>query len=556
VVVAFGSVTAGLGAALWQAHVASLERTRAERRFHDVRELSDSLLFEFHDAIADLPGSTPVRKRLVDRALKYLASLAREVEGDQTLQEQLAHAYQRIGDVQGGPSSFNLGESAAALDSYRHALRIHKTLAAAQPESAEAQRHASENLQRIAQLQIRLGQVTEAMNTEREALGIDQAICKAGGCTSQDRERLAADYEILGDLFGGIGVAGSLADPHQALENHRQSLDIRSTLVAVDDTSVAAKDGVARLKSKVADDLLKLGDRKGALAYYAEALTGFESLVAGASDLKMRTRVGVMQSKIADAFLMGGDALSAARYYRLALNLAQEILKADPTNAEFEQNVAGDHASLGITLVMAGQVADGLEELRVGEKILEHVLARDPHNGEMRSGLALLSVWFATGLQTSGDTKRAMSYWRRAEGVYQSLVRADPSDIDSRLNLAATASQIGGVLTKAGNQDEARKAYAHALELAENFAAAQNASQAARYVVADAYAGLGRVATAAGLWSEATAWFRRSLSMWQLVRNPGVVSPNGFFFSGPDVVRRELARCERALRVGSLPADR
>ncbi len=44
----------------------------AERRFNDVRNLSNSLIFDVHDSIKDLPGSTPARKIIVDRSLQYL----------------------------------------------------------------------------------------------------------------------------------------------------------------------------------------------------------------------------------------------------------------------------------------------------------------------------------------------------------------------------------------------------------------------------------------------------------------------------------------------------
>ena len=54
------------------------EARMRERRFNDVRELANSLLFDIHDSIRDLPGSTAARKFLVDRALKYLDSLSQE----------------------------------------------------------------------------------------------------------------------------------------------------------------------------------------------------------------------------------------------------------------------------------------------------------------------------------------------------------------------------------------------------------------------------------------------------------------------------------------------
>ena len=76
-----------------QRELADAQRARAERRFNDVRRLANSFLFEFHDAIAHLPGSTPARKLVVAKALEYLGSLEAESGSDVSLQQELAAAY-------------------------------------------------------------------------------------------------------------------------------------------------------------------------------------------------------------------------------------------------------------------------------------------------------------------------------------------------------------------------------------------------------------------------------------------------------------------------------
>ena len=127
------SLAAGLGVSLWEARRARIQSERAERRFEDVHQLANSVLFEIHDAIKDLPGSTPARKLLVDRALKYLDRLAHEEGRDPRLEEDLASAYIKVGDVQGGPNYANLGDKAGAMASYQKALQIRQALAAANP---------------------------------------------------------------------------------------------------------------------------------------------------------------------------------------------------------------------------------------------------------------------------------------------------------------------------------------------------------------------------------------------------------------------------------------
>ena len=95
------ALIAGLAATLYEARIARVQQLRAERRFNDVRKLANSLMFEIHDSIRDLPGSTPARKLLVDRALQYLDSLYAEGGNDPSLMRELGFAYERVGDVQG-----------------------------------------------------------------------------------------------------------------------------------------------------------------------------------------------------------------------------------------------------------------------------------------------------------------------------------------------------------------------------------------------------------------------------------------------------------------------
>ncbi|MDQ6894904.1 MAG: serine/threonine protein kinase, partial [Acidobacteriota bacterium] len=136
-VVAVAALGAGFVMTLQQKHAAEFERARAERRFNDVRKLAGSFLFEFHDAIQNLPGSTPARSLVVKRAQEYLDSLSAESANDPGLRRELAAAYQKVGEVQGEPGAANLGDTRGALRSFRKALAMREALARASPGNAE-----------------------------------------------------------------------------------------------------------------------------------------------------------------------------------------------------------------------------------------------------------------------------------------------------------------------------------------------------------------------------------------------------------------------------------
>lgn len=111
----FAALIAGIVGTTWQARAAQRERLIAEQRFGDVRQLANSLLFEVHDAVRDLPGSTPARQLLVSKGLEYLDKLSRDAGDHPELQRELASAYLKVGDVQGRPFNPNLGDTSSCV---------------------------------------------------------------------------------------------------------------------------------------------------------------------------------------------------------------------------------------------------------------------------------------------------------------------------------------------------------------------------------------------------------------------------------------------------------
>jgi tRNA A-37 threonylcarbamoyl transferase component Bud32 len=62
--------------------VSQYEARQAERRFGQVRKLANKFLFDFHDELIRVPGTTKARSMMVATALEYLDSLARDSARD------------------------------------------------------------------------------------------------------------------------------------------------------------------------------------------------------------------------------------------------------------------------------------------------------------------------------------------------------------------------------------------------------------------------------------------------------------------------------------------
>jgi tRNA A-37 threonylcarbamoyl transferase component Bud32 len=110
-----------IGVGVW---TTVLQKSRAERRFAQVRQLARYQLFELYDEAEKILGSTRLRARLAEEALRYLDGLRSDAAGDVDLQLELAKGYLRVGDVWGNYTKDNLGERERARESCTKALAM------------------------------------------------------------------------------------------------------------------------------------------------------------------------------------------------------------------------------------------------------------------------------------------------------------------------------------------------------------------------------------------------------------------------------------------------
>ena len=115
-------VVAALGVAVAQYRRAEAARVTAEARFADVRAMANSLIFRLDDAVRTR-SPIEARKVIVGDALQYLDRLA-QTSPDPELRLELAFAYRRIAEIQGGQDVANLGDREGALASARKSAAI------------------------------------------------------------------------------------------------------------------------------------------------------------------------------------------------------------------------------------------------------------------------------------------------------------------------------------------------------------------------------------------------------------------------------------------------
>ncbi|HET9478513.1 MAG TPA: protein kinase, partial [Pyrinomonadaceae bacterium] len=428
----------GIVATVWQAQVARAERARAERRFNEVRQLANSFVFEVHDAVVNLPGSTTARSLIVQRGLKYLDSLAQDAAGDRGLQRELAGAYEKLGAVQYTPSVAHLGDLAGALESHRKAAALREALVAAEPNNPDYRRELLDSYWFIATLVGRQGDPLQELELIRRQLPAREALAAAEQNSFVDRYNLAGTYVYIGILLM------QMDDVQGALENQQEALKLREELLALDPDRTRASRALTISYEYLGLAKDRAGDTKGALELQQRGLEMRESLVNG-DPLNTDLRLMLVESYryAGDMYFKLGETKQARDHYSRQFSLVKDMIAADPANPQLLYNEAVAHIKIGDIEAAMGRAASALAKYRRALKIREELSSAAASDSFLRRDLAEVCVKVGDAWALSGNKPEALASYRRGVDILEALSRAVPANADIRALLAAARTKVG-----------------------------------------------------------------------------------------------------------------
>ncbi|MBL8910815.1 MAG: protein kinase [Archangium sp.] len=450
------SLSAGTVATAYQAHVASLARERAERRFTQVRQLAHSVLFDYHDGIAQLEGSTALRERLVKDALVYLESLAGEAGDDAALQRELASAFIKVGDVQGDPFSASLGDTGGALKSYRRAQDI----ALALPQTdVEARRMLALARLKVGDLLSVTGDAPGALASYAEAIAVNEVLAK---------NSLDDAAELSMDLLAQATVQLEHSKLDEALSSMKRCIELREQVLAARPGDAVIRRRVLAAHVLFADILSARKEIPESLAEYGRTLEAYEALVRDAT--QYQTDLGPLYQRVGKARREAGDVDGGVVLLAKSLEVALARVAADPVDTVGIRNLAGAYSTLAdaqfevepaAAISNYAKVVDSVRQLRQA----------DPANEQIARDLVNALETLAESQRKKGSLALALNAVTESVALAEEQVKKAPRSIPARGDLAEALLELGRVELAMDQMPAARTNLSRASELFERLVA-------------------------------------------------------------------------------------
>ena len=363
----------GIVATLWQAHRANLAQTRAEKRFNQVRELANSFMFDFDEKLIQLPGATPSREMLVKNALKYLDSLAEEAGEDLLLQQELATAYQKVGDIQGNPKLDNLGHPEQALESYLKALKIQENILEKDNNNSKNLYPLSVSYSRIGELFLMTRKSSEALNYLIKASNLQESLSQNG---HENASKTLLPTYIR--LIEALDLTNKNSESTQICE---KLIPLAEQLSVNYSTDLSVKTDLALAYIAMGSKKLNTDNTEKALEYYQLSLKLYEELFQKQpNNVKIQTGLSTAHEQVGSYFSQQGNPKEAMFHQNRVLEIRKNLAEKDPSNVRMQYNLFVTYFNNAEVHAVSGNPNKALEAFLHALSLIEKIAHNNPNN--------------------------------------------------------------------------------------------------------------------------------------------------------------------------------
>ena len=447
------SLIVGIIATFWQARRATQQRDRAERRFADVRKLSNALLFDIAPKIERLEGSTEARKSLVQRALEYLDSLANESAENSALQSELAAAYEKVGELQGAPRKPNLNEFAGAIASYEKARNIRKRLLETNPDNWNDRERLAIDLSSLSSIRLWINDMGGSLEDARSASAAYEILLTKRP-SSPELQVAAAESDL--NLANAYYYNDQLAQVYSPL---KKALAVLESLRQLDPDNPEILRLLGRGHTILSMTLSWDGKQKEGEDEMAKAFAIYEPL------LEKHPQDSVIRQGLLNACIQSSQLFEDSdpeRSFRLLLKareLAERSIAVDAVNIQARQNLAKVDSGLGVIALVLGKTEEAVAYLQQSSLAFSELDRSDSNHRSYKYDEGRVLSYLGQAKYRDHEPDQALAAYAKAIAIFEEIIRADPGNNSSARKMSTVYQCIGDVhrdLANGASEDERR----------------------------------------------------------------------------------------------------
>ncbi len=443
-------------------------RREAVANLEKARQAVDEYFVQVSETdLLNVPGLQPLRKELLETALRYYQDILERSGNDPQLRADLAKTYSRVAVI-----TRAVGSLTKAVEIHQKALALWQRLAEENPAAAEYQAELGIAHIEIGFTQGGLRQSREALASFQQAVAVLEKLVAAHPDRADFRNRLARACVNLGAMQGTLRAGADTEEEKSrlaaaALSRHRQALEIREALVRSHPEVHEYKRALARGHDNIGQLHRETRDHEEALRAHERALEIWDELARlSPGNLHYESERGRNHNYIGDIQRDVEDWDGAVRSYERAIELEQRLLRRSPAVTTYQRQLINSLHNLTQVYRQTGKTEAALGLYPPMLDLLERLLFPDFAEGELKM-LVETYCRLMAGHDKAKAAGEALRVGERATAFLRDLAREQPTVTAVKAGLARVHAAVGDIQIGSKNVNEALRAYAQATAILE-----------------------------------------------------------------------------------------
>ena len=395
-------------------------RTDAESSLAQARGAVEDYLTTVSESVLLLrspaPGLQPLRRQLLETALRYYQEFARRHAQDRSVRADLAAAYARVGEITG-----EIGSRDEAIAALGHAVDFYDSLARPDRSGRAYAAARGRCLGRMGKLEADGGRNDEAISHYHRAIELLEPLAAEQAPEQRPRGDLAFAHHYLART-----LALASGRPDEAERHLRRAIELRQALAAdhPDDPTYGTELSVSL--SNLGEVQYRTGRGTDALATIQRTLALQRDLVGRwPDDAQLRHRLSLSTRGLAVVSKSTGRQEQSEQLYREALAIIERVVAENPAVTEYRRVLATSCVELGQFLVDQDRLGEGLECFARAREQAEVVQRSAREDTQNLIALASIHRGIGKALGKQGKPAEGLESLRRAVTIGESIARKD-----------------------------------------------------------------------------------------------------------------------------------